>query len=397
MSLPQLVVEVQFTPGVWTDVSEWLQAPMTIRRGSSRVESPVIRYEPGTATLRLKNRDRRFDPTHLGGPYVSGGVSQVTAMRPIRIRANWDTYILSLFRGYIDLWDVDWIATVHSIVTVTATDAFKVLANKRRSAVNPPVGAGETTGARINRILDSAGWPSADRDIATGNSTVQATDLSGDALSELQRVAESEIGELYVDGRGQVAFRNRHALITDFRSSNVMGTFGATPGVPAPFEVKLNTDDATLWNEVIVQRTGGAEQTAADSASMTANTPRTFQRSDLLLESDVDVGNYAQWILYISKNPETRFDEIRIHVHADPDTLALQALGREIGDRIKIVRRNVPGGGADVTREVFIRGITHEIGQATWITTWTLQSATRYISNFFLLGSGSLNSNIVSY
>ncbi|TQS14613.1 hypothetical protein FLW53_09645 [Microbispora sp. SCL1-1] len=394
--MPTIIAEVQFTSGVWTDVSQWLQAPATVRRGSSRVESPVIRYEPGTATIRLKNGDRRFDPTNTAGPYVSGGVSQVTAMRPLRIRAQYggDTY--SLFRGFVDLWDVSWIATVHSVVTVTATDGFKVLANKRRVAVDPPVGAGETTGARINRILDSAGWPSGDRSIATGNSTVQATDLSGDALSELQRVAESEIGELYMSGSGQVVFRNRHGILQDFRSTNVIVTLGQSTTAPAPFEVRLNTDDATLWNEVIAQRAGGEERTAGDSASQTKNTTRTYQRSDLMLESDVDVGNWAQWVLYISKDPETRFDEIKIHVHADPDTLVQPALARGIGDRIQIWRRP-PGGGSPIVRDCFIRGIYHEIGQATWVTTWSLQSATRYISNFFVLGSGVLNSDIVSY
>ncbi|MBO4272378.1 hypothetical protein [Microbispora triticiradicis] len=396
MSLPTIIVEVQFTSGVWTDVSSWLQAPMSIRRGSTRVDSPVIRYEPGVATVRLKNSDRRFDPTHLSGPYVSGGVSQVTAMRPLRIRALWGINDVGLFRGYIDVWDIDWIATVHSVVTVTATDAFKILANKKRIAVDPPVGAGETTGARITRILDSAGWSGTDRDIATGNSIVQATDLSGDALSELQRVAESEIGELYVNGLGKVVFRNRHALLLDSRSANVVATFGQSVTSPAPFEVRLNTDDATLWNEVIAQRAGGAERTAGDSASQTKNTTRTYQKSDLLLESDVDVGNWAQWVLYISKDPEVRFDEIRIHVHADPANLALPAIGREIGDRIQIWRRP-PGGGSPIVRDCFIRGVAHEVTQATWVTTWTLQSATRYISNFFLLNSGTLNSNIVSY
>ncbi|MEU8280400.1 hypothetical protein AB0C08_39525, partial [Microbispora bryophytorum] len=179
---------------------------------------------------------------------MSGGISQVTAMRPLRIRAFWDTYTFNLFRGFVDVWDVDWIATVHSVVTVAATDAFKVLANKRRIAVDPPVGAGETTGARINRILNSAGWPSGDRDIATGDSTVQATDLAGDALSELQRVADSEIGELYISGSGKVVFRNRQALILDYRSANVVATLGQSATAPAPMEVKLATDDATLWN-----------------------------------------------------------------------------------------------------------------------------------------------------
>lgn len=375
MTLPTITVEVQFTAGVWTNVSTWLQAPTTVRRGSSRVESPVIRYEPGVATVRLKNGDRRFDPTNIFSPYVSGGKSQVTAMRPLRIRATWNGTTYPVFRGFVDQWDVDWVANVHSVVTVPATDGFKVLANKRRSAVTP-VGAGETTGARINRILNSAGWPVADRVIATGNSTVQATDLSGDALSELQQVAETELGELYINGSGQVVFRNRQALITDSRSANLQAVFGDSD--PSPFETKLNTDDATLWNEVLATRVDGIEQPQGDAASQAEFMTRTFQKTDLLLQTDVEVNNYAGWILYVSKDPEVRFDAITVHAHADPDTLMPQVLGREIGDRIRIVRRGVPGGGSDITRDVFVRGISHEIGQATWTTTWVLQSATKY-------------------
>ncbi len=78
----------------------------------------------------------------------------------------------------------------------------------------------------------------------------QATTLEGDALDELQAVAESEIGELYVDGAGQVVFRNRRATLTEARSNTVQFTFGSTPGSPQPYIARLNTDDATLWNDI---------------------------------------------------------------------------------------------------------------------------------------------------
>lgn len=397
MSTPALVAEVQFTAGVWTDVSAWLKRGIKTRRGSSRVESPIIRYDAGTATIVLNNSDRRFDPTNLAGPYVAAGRSQVTAMRPVRIRAVWDAVTYDVFRGFADQWDVAWFPPNYSETTVPITDGFKVLRNKKRAAVTP-VGAGENTGARVTRILDSAGWSATDRVIATGNSTLQATDLEGDALSELQAAAASEIGELYIDGAGRVVFRNRHALLLDTRSNTVQATFGEPSTAFAPFEARLNTDDATLWNEIRAQRTGGVEQLAADTASQTEFLTRTYQVSDLLLEDDSIVGNYAGWILYVSKEPEVRFDSIEIHAHADPTTLFPVVLGREIGDRIKIVRRP-PGGGDPIVREVFIRGISHVTGPATWITTWTLQSATKY-GSFLVLDHpvlGMLDANALAY
>ena len=80
MSLPTITIEVMFTSPTWTDVTQWAKHGITTRRGSSRVESPIIRYEAGTAVVQLDNSDRRFDPTNLSGPYVSGGKTLVSCM-----------------------------------------------------------------------------------------------------------------------------------------------------------------------------------------------------------------------------------------------------------------------------------------------------------------------------
>lgn len=395
--LPYVTVEIQFTPGTWTDVTAWAKYGVTTGRGSSRVESPIIRYEAGTATVTLNNSDRRFDPTNLRGPYTSGGRSQVMPMRPIRIRAVWRGVTYDMFRGFVDQWGIDWVGDVYSRATVKATDGFKVLRNKKRAAV-AAVGAGENTGARITRILDSAGWPASDRVIATGNSTLQATTLEGDALSELQAAAESEIGELYIDAAGRVVFRNRHALLLDTRSNTAQTVIGAYLGRRAPAELTLATDDVTFYNEVRAQRTGGVEQVAGDAASQAEFLTRTFQASDLLLEDDSVVGNYAGWILYVSKDPEVRFDAITIYPAADPLPLFPQVLAREIGDRIEIWRRP-PGGGDPIVRQVFIRGISHTKATGTWATTWILQSATKY-GSFLVLDHpvlGMLDQNALAY
>jgi hypothetical protein len=56
---------------------------------------------------------------------------------------------------------------------------------------------------------------------------------------------------------------------------------------------------------------------------------------------------------------------------------------RDIGDRITIKRRP-PGGGATISRDVFIRGIQHAITDSTWLTTWVLQDATSLPQPFIL-------------
>lgn len=383
--------------GTWTDLTGYGKGGITAKRGSSRVESPIIRYDAGTASCTLNNTDRRFDPTNTSGPYVANGRSQVTPMCPIRLRATWAAVTYDLWRGFVDVWDVDHVADIYSEVTVRATDAFKVLRNKKRPAI-AGVGAGEDTGARITRILNSAGWSAAERVIAAGSSTVQATTLEGEALAELQATAESEIGELYIDGSGRLVFRNRQASLLETRSNTVQSTFGQTVGVPTPATAKLNTDDATLWNEIRAKRAGGAEILAGDADSQRAYLARTFQTPDLLLETDTEVEAYAGWILYVSKDPEVRFDSIEIYAHADPATLFPIVLAREIGDRIRIIRRP-SGGGSPIQRDVFIRGISHVTTGATWITTWTLQSATKY-GSFFTLDNpvlGLLDSNALGY
>ncbi|WP_271215870.1 hypothetical protein [Streptosporangium carneum] len=418
--MPRLVVEVAFTSGAnlgtalhlddasrgrlgtgtlaagdtWVEVSADVKVPaITTRRGSTRVESPLVRYEAGTGTVVLDDPDQRFDPTNLSGPYVSGGRSQVTAMRAVRIRAVWNNTAYPLFRGFADSWDLDWGPTT-ATVSVPCTDAFKALAAKRRST-GMPVGDGEDIGARIHRILDSAGWPAEDRLIGTGSTALQATTLEGDPLAEAQLAADTEIGELYADAEGRVRFRGRMALLTDARSAVSQATFGATPGV---VELPISTDDAQLYNEVKITRVDGVEQIVTDPGSMDEFLPHTFERSDLLMTTDAEAASYAAWILYISSEPEVRFDKIVIYPRRDPAVLWPQVLGREIGDRITCVRVP-PTGGSPVIRDSFIRGIEHEIEGQRWKTTWHLQSATK-VGSFLTLNNattGRLDFNALAY
>lgn len=377
---------------VWTDISAYWRRIIT-RRGASRVDGPIIRYEAGTCTIELKNGDGRFDPANTSGPYTSGGVTQVTPMRAIRVRATWGGVTYDVWRGFLDSVDLEYPdkSPGYASATFACTDATKVLAGYDRIA-GGTVGAGEDAGARVDRILDGVTWPATDRVVAVGDTTLQATDLDGDAWAELQLVADTELGEVYVDEAGRVVFRNRHALLEDSRSTTSQATFGDSGTELYYFDVEPSYDEAQLVNLVQVSRAGGATQTASDTTSQTAYLTHPYTRSDLLNQSDTEVADWAGFVLYQSKDPELRFASLTVVPQRDPDNLYPQVLGRIIGDRITVIRR--PPGGFTNTRDVFVRGVAHDITPQSWRSTWQLQSATKYafmIADDAVSGRAGLN------
>lgn len=383
---------------VWTDITAYARG-FTVRRGATRAEGPVLRYEAGTCQITLDNSDRRFDPTNLSGPYVSAGVSQVTPMRAVRITATHGGTTYPVFRGYADAWDISYDEPSYSTCMLSATDATKVLSNYDRVALGTPVGAGEMSGARVSRILDSVSWPQGAeyRTISVGDSTLQGTTLDRSAWEELLKVQDSEIGQVYVDAAGRVVFRNRHALMEDTRSATVQGAFGDDAGELPFVEADLAYDDTTLANVVRIANVGGTQQTAEDVTSQQQYLIHTHERTDLLLQTDLEAADYAAFVLYQAKDPELRFTNLSINARDDDDALFPQVLGRDFGDRISLTRD--PPGGGTVTRAAFVVGVSHDVpGPNEWRTTWALMSATKWL--FLTLNhtsNGVLNSAALAY
>ena len=358
----------------WSDVSQYLLSG-TIERGSERLEQPLPQYAAGTTSIRLRNDDRRFDPTNLDGPYVVLGQTQVEPMRGLRLFAIWNSSTYDLFQGFIDAWDVGYFRPFWSEANVTATDAFKYLRNYDRIELGTPVGDGELPGERINRILDDALWPVGQREIADGQTILQGTLLGGTSLDELQTVSDSEAGELYVDPRGNVVFRGRDEIVNEPRSAMTQATFGDDPSADElPYhDVTLVYDEATLVNVAQIGREGGTVQVATNDGSVSRYLTRAYNNTNLAMQSDSDALLLAQYIVGLHGTPELRFTELVLKPLRDPDVLFPQALGRRVGDRITVVRRP-PGGGDPVIREVYIRGIKHEFTPESWVTTWQLSA-----------------------
>lgn len=359
---------------VWTDVTAYVRQVDTSRSFSRGIRS----WESGTATVVLDNRDGRFSPANLSGPYVSSGVTQIRPLRPLRIYATYASVVYPIYRGYVQEWQESWtVAAVEAgdaIVTLPCADELSRLAAVDGMEVTP-VGAGDTAGQRIHRILDAAGH-TGERSVDVGEHTMQATDLSADIVSELQLTTDSEGGAIYIDAAGTVVFAGKDALIEDTRSVTSQATFGDS-GSELPYaDIELAYDSDLLVNYVSYQREGGAAQNVYDSTSRALYGDRRDTRTDLICETDGQVLALAQWTVAQYKDPELRVTRIAVKPRTDPADLFPQVLGREVRDMVTVLRR--PPGGHTIERDCHIAGVSHAITAADWVTTWDLWSASLY-------------------
>ena len=361
--------------GVWTDVSTDLRA-WSVDRGKN---NGLDAFRDGAATVVLDNRSGDYDPSNTSSPYYVGGVTQVEPMRRIRITATWAAVDYPLFDGFVAEWILDYRQGRQggdATVTLPCMDAFAVLANFDGTE-QTAAGAGETTGARVVRILDNADWPDGDRDIDTGLSTVQATTLAQNALTELKLTADTEQGWLFVSADGLLTFRDRHALIEDTRSQDIQVTVSDSAGSSYPYRsVRRDNGADYVRNTISFARTGGTAQTASDATSQAKYLKRSWTRTDLLNEDDDEVSYAADAALMQCKDRRDTFSEVVIAPRRKPATWWPAILATEFGDLWR-VSRTPPGMGA-ITRDAFVIGLSQGSGpDRDWDVRVKLQDAAR--------------------
>lgn len=405
-TLPTLTLQAAFDTKpteapTWTDISSYLRLQEGMRCNRGRM-SELDSAQPGSATVYLDNRTRIFDPNHATGTYYG----KLLPMKRVRLLATWAGVQYPVFTMYAQRWPQTWPARGDAVVPLPCIDGLAVLGAKQitdtysqersdvrigrlLSAVNWTTGESWVLGSAINGALGTTTklGPNGDRLLTEGNSNVQASTLDKtNALSHAQDVERTEQGLFFVNASGVMVFHSRHrALDVPYRTSQ--GTFGDAAGeLPYP-EMVLADDDQWLYNEVVVSRTGGTDQTATDSASGLDYFTRTLSPSATLHTTDTEALAMAEWLLSKYKGPHQRAQTIVILPQRDPDNLWPQVLGRELGDRITVVRRP-PGGGTAITIECLIQAIEHQLSNNVWRTVWQLAPAAP--DNYWILGTSSL-------
>jgi hypothetical protein len=228
---------------------------------------------------------------------------------------------------------------------------------------------GDTSGERVERILDTIGWPAADTTIDEGDSIFSSAQLSGSVLSYLQQAEASEGGLLFVTKDGKIRFRSRH---NGFNLDS-QATFGDDDDDLEYVDIAFDYSEGLIYNEIRISRSEGVPQVAEDATSQANYGERTYTSDGLLLASDTEARDRAEFLLAKYRMPVFRTTRMVVQPAGLPDATVLypQVLGREIGEKIT-VRRKPQNVGAWIDQDVIVEGMKHDFQSRFWSTEFML-------------------------
>lgn len=355
------------------DVSSTTQR-ISIRRGRDRM---FEEYTPGQAVVQFQDFNGDWNPQNTNSPYYN----QILPMRQIRISTDYLGVGYNLFTGFITAWDWSWPdqAADYALVTVYAIDAFRLLELSNITTITGEANK-DLPGERIDLILDEIGWPSSLRAIGLGD-----TELQGDhgelrsALEAIQTIEQSDLGAFFIDANGYATYLSRSEL--SIRAASTPVTFDDDGTDVAYQDLDINLDETELANQVTFTRYGGSAQTVIDQPSIDQYFLRSYDRSDLMMETNAIALTRANQVLNYRKDPRLRVDSITLDVSSVSNRV-VPALDLDIGDPIVVNRTVAAGTGFNL--RITVNGITHDITPDRWTTTFT----TAYpLSTAFILGS----------
>ena len=280
------------------DVSAYV-TQISVNRGKSRA---LDRYQSGVVNVQFNNRNRFFDPTYVASPFYG----QIVPRRDVRITANNEL----VFLGTTEDWNLDYAPNGDSTATVSAADGFAFLAGQTLTTGTNPV---ELSGARVNRVLDSAGvaWPAGARSIDVGTATLQDDSVTpaDNALQYLQLIESSEPGELFIGKDGRLVFQDRNKV---FPSGAVPLLTDNASGITYS-QVRVVYGSELLFTQSEVTRKGSSTIVQAnDLSAQTDYGVRTLTLDGLLQNTDAALVELATYYVSLYAQPEYRFDQVEI-------------------------------------------------------------------------------------
>jgi hypothetical protein len=263
-----IIVEIEFTAGVWTSASAYLVDETVVSGGRPTAYEDTA---PGTLSLQLRNSDGRFTPDNPTSPYWPNVKENVG----IRCWVNGPTFFDTrlLFNGHIDSWEPTY-PTSHISSAVVTVQASDMLARVNRLTLHS---------AWVEKCLErntldggvwTAVWP------CSGESHAERLMNIGDGLdARLNRRANpprgsyslgESVDDMLLDGAlaltpGDVdASADRRGWTVTYRPGELDGmTPGFTVGmwhfwVQIPPDMPLKTSDGVAWTHMTVGSVNGA-------------------------------------------------------------------------------------------------------------------------------------------
>jgi len=382
-------------PGDVVDVSD-IAIQVSIRRGRNRI---LNKFEAGTAVVVLADDNGDFSPANISSPYYG----KLLPLRKIRIYADYDdgggTDRYYLYSGYITSYISTYGLGVDetSKITLQCVDGFRLLNGIGISTV-AGAGSPQLSGDRINTLLDVVNFPTSQRDVDSGNSTLQADPGTSDRdlLGAIQLVESSEFGGFFLSAEGNATFLSRDTISKKADETPIVFSDDGT-GITYQ-QIEFANDDTLLVNDVTVTRLNSVvPQNVFDQTSIDTYFLHSGKRDGILVQTDAEALNQAQTLLVARKDTTDRIDSMTLNLlDSSAPTKIVAGLNLEIFDLVNVTK-TVPGG-STITKELFVQGVQHDITQTMFTT--KILTAEPLIQAFILdstTSQGRLGSGILSY
>lgn len=345
-------------------------------------------YEAGTCSVRIYDQTGRFNPQNTSSDLYG----YLTPLRKLRVSATYNGINYYIFSGYT----TDYVYTYDkaenvSYVDINASDAFRLLNLAAITSVSGS-SAGQDTGTRIGKILDTVQFPNGMRTLDTGNSLTQADPAtSRTALQAIQNCEFSEQGAFYFSPEGNAIFKNRSNTISSAGGTPI--AFNQTGGIPYK-NLVFAFDDKLIVNQANITRIGGTKQTKTDATSVATYFPHSVTYADLVVDTDTDAANIAAILVATRSTTTIRIDQMTIDIY-DTSVPSDTILALDYFQNVLI--SNIQPDGSTITKNLQIQGVIWDITPNSWLGTFiTLEP----ITDGFIIGNstyGVLGDDILSY
>jgi hypothetical protein len=358
---------------------------ITIRRGRNIMRDT---YEAGNCTVRVIDQNGDFNPQNPASPYFGF----LTPLRKIRVAATTPTTQAFLFSGYVTDYKYTYpVGQELGYVDISCADAFRLFAMANVTTVGSAT-AGQTTGTRIDKILDQVDFPSSMRFIDAGSTTVQADPATTrSTLSALQVAEFTEQGAFYVRADGEVDFKDRASVVGSLAPAAI--EFNQTTGIPYS-NLRFAFDDKLIINSATMTRVGGTQVTANNVDSIAKYFPHGMNVENLIAQTDAQVQDIAD--IYVATRAETtiRIDAMTVDL-LDPNVPTDTIIGLEYFDNLEIT--NLQPDGSTIVKTLQAQGLAWDITPNSMkVTVTTLEP----IVEGFIIGSstyGIIGQSIMGY
>jgi hypothetical protein len=345
-------------------------------------------YEAGTCTVRVIDQNGDFNPQNPSSPYFGF----LTPLRKIRVAATTPTTQAFLFSGYVTDYKYSYpVGQELGYVDINCADAFRLFAMANVTTVASAT-AGQTTGTRIDKILDQVDFPTSMRIIDAGSTTVQVDPgTTRSSLSAIQVAEFTEQGSFYVRADGEVEFKDRSSVVGSLVLAPI--EFNQTTGIPYS-NLKFAFDDKLIINSATMTRVGGTQVTANNVDSIAKYFPHGMNVENLIAQTDAQVQDIAD--IYVATRAETtiRIDAMTVDL-LDPNVPTDTMIGLEYFDNLEIT--NVQPDFSTIVKTLQVQGLAWDITPNSMkVTVTTLEP----IVEGFIIGSatsGIIGTSILGY